>query len=206
MTAPQPTPQPSANHNSKPHQQKGGGLQRGWLVTLGLLGSFGFVTGQVDLAIAETNLLIGDYTPSTAADSATADTATAPTANQAPYSQTAELPVFEVTPVVAAAPQPEAFVDVSANLSEAIESLAPAPVQTPSVTAVAPPAFTANRPQQPVQGKLVKPRRVSPLAGLLGASAIAAPISDYARGPVALALESPDSAAVEAAPTPSAPA
>ncbi len=222
MTAPQPTPQPSANHNSKPHQQKGGRLQKGWLVTLGLLGSFGFVTSQMDLAIAETNLLIGDYTPSTEDGSATDYTATAPTANQAPYSQTAESPVFEVTPVVAAAPQPETFIDASANLSKAIESLAPAPAQTPpitpsAVTAVAPPAFTANRAQQPVQGKLVKPHRVSPLAGLLGASAIAAPI-DYARGPVAmapgstssadlapsLALESPDSAAVEAAPAPSA--
>lgn len=229
MTAPQPTNQPSANHNSQTPEQKGGGLQKGWLVTLGLLGSFGFVTSQVDLAIAETNLLIGDYTPSAEADPATAYSASAVN-NQAPYaqaspSQTSEPPIFEAV-LVAAQPQPEAFIDASANLSETIESFAVAPppqaqlIAPSAVTAVAPPTFTASRVQQPVPGKLVKPQRISPLAGLLGASAMAAPLSDYARGPVAmapanassadlapgLALESPDSGAVEDAPAaPAAP-
>lgn len=170
MTAPQHTAQPAANQNRDVQNHKaskGYSLQRCWFMSLGWLGSVGFVASQVHIARAESGLIISDHAASGAAmpvnytvADATVDTATSA--------------AFEVAPASQAVVQPEP--------AAIAPTAAPAPITTPTVTPPAPPTFTAvSKPAAKVD------QRSSPLAGLMAAGAIAAPLSDYVGSPIAMA-------------------
>lgn len=179
-------------------------LQRCWFVALGLLGGFGFIASQVSFARAEGDFLLSDLTTEAesgnfsvsdttfsasgslanpsfnppaagAIPDAFVDAPPAPAAvNTFPYIEPAPepaayVPPYEVKP--AAAPAPAAPVIEAPSIQIEIEEAQPV---EPAVTPVAPPAFTAEKPKQP-QKKATRLR--NPLAGLINASAVAAPLS-----------------------------
>ncbi|MGC1308606.1 MAG: M23 family metallopeptidase [Phormidesmis sp.] len=168
-------------------------LQRCWFVTLGLMGSFGFVASQVNFALAEGDFLLDDYATSPGAAALSTNYAVSDT------TFTLQEPTFEAVPVNL--PAPAAFIEAPPAPEVAAEAFAPAaetavtssieievaPAATttaaasrvaPTVSPVAPPTFTT------VKKPLAKAVNRSPLVGLVEASAVATPLSNYMRRPV----------------------
>lgn len=175
MTAPQHTAQPAANQkNSKPVQPRkasqGYSLQRCWFVSLGWLGSFGFVVSQMSFARAESGLMVSDHAASGNAmpvNYTVADTSTAAAFELAPASQSAPV-------------QPE---PAQIKLVQPEPTAAPTPITSPTVTPPAPPTFTAVEKSTAVKAD----QRSSPLVGLMESEVIAAPLSDYVGSSIAMA-------------------
>ena len=178
-------------------------LQRCWFIALGLVGGFGFVASQVSFARAEGDFLLNDY----AVDSGSGNFSVADTTFSTSGSLAAELnsaptgaipdafidvpaatAAASAFPYIEPAPEPEAYVPpFEVKPAPAATTAAPAPSITieieeaqpvpPSVTPVAQPAFTAATPNKPTPKKVA--RRRNPLLGLMEASALAAPLSNY---------------------------
>lgn len=172
MTAPQHTAKPTANQKTseagQSHKTKGYSLQRCWFVSLGWLGSVGFVASQMSLACAESGIVANDYADSGAAAPvyAVAD---------------AEVTTFEVVP--ASPVEPVQLEPIQVEPAAIAPTAAPVPITAPTVSPPAPPTFSAVK--KPTATKSAQRR--SPLAGLMEAGAIAAPLSDYVGSPIAMA-------------------
>ncbi len=227
MTAPQHEDTTTSSKQGNSHVTQGQKLQRCWFVTLGLLGGFGFVTSQVNFAIAETDALT-DYAASTsdaaasalshdlAANSYTSDSdaTRAYTLTEVNYLSPQPSPVAQT--IAQLAPAVDTVMDTSVSTSDAIASLrtdaapkaaptvttavtvaveatpaqpviAAAPTATttpalaPTVTDTASPTFTHQ--SKPSATKKAANSR-SPLAGLIEANAVAAPVSAFAHSRV----------------------
>jgi len=201
MTAPQNDAPPSEPLTSEQENSKTIGrqkLQRCWFVGMGLLGGFGFVTGQMGFALAETNLLIqandageltedsftsaitdGDYSAENGSvDGYTTDAYTTAAADLAPVQLTSAQPTFEVQPLAQSAPVPEAFIDAPAAPSEAVASLAVAaqPAAELPIQATAPAEMIQieAQTQEPVQAIAAQP-------SVLSQSAAAQPLTAQSR-------------------------
>ncbi|MGB7250976.1 MAG: peptidoglycan DD-metalloendopeptidase family protein [Phormidesmis sp.] len=175
MTAPQHTAKPTVEKKdsgpSKPCQ-----LQRSWFVGVGWLGSFGFVVSQMGLAVAyaESDFSLTDYAVDAGAVAANVDL---PAANNL-ISLPAPAAYVPPAPVAAPVAAPAPAVQAPAVRVEASPALAPA------VSPVAPPTFSAVQKSRPTK---TAARHAGPLAGLIEASAVAAPLSTYVNGPIAQA-------------------
>ena len=187
MTAPQHTAQPAADQNNKAIQaQKAAkrySLQRCWFMSLGWLGSIGFVAGQMNFAHAESGLVISE--PAISSTAAAVSHAAAEPASA----------TFEV----AAASQPEPVPLEPIQLSPVQPApAAPAAITAPTVTPPAAPTFTAKPAAKADQPS-------GSIAGLRAMEANHPPAfdytSDYVDSPVAMATEAaaasaPDDTAV----------
>lgn len=193
MTAPQHPAKSTANQKNsvaaQSHKAKGYSLQRCWFVSLGWLGSIGFVASQMNFAQAESSLAIGDHADSGAAMPVNYTVAGAEAAMAASFEVMSASPV---EPAALAQTEPVAIAPTAAPVS----------ITTPTVTPPAPPTFSAVT--KPTATKTAQ--RHSPLAGLMEAGAIAAPLSDYVGSPIAMVTgaQAP-SASVEGAASTAAP-
>ena len=174
MTAPQHTAQPAADQNNKAIQaQKAAkrySLQRCWFMSLGWLGSIGFVAGQMNFAHAESGLVISE--PATSSTAAAVSHAAADTASA----------TFEVAP--ASPPEPVQLEPVQVRPALA----APAAITTPTVTPPAAPTFApkpAAKADQPSNS----------IASLRAVDPIIPSASNYADGPVAMVTQAPAASA-----------
>ncbi len=150
-----------------PANNQGQKLQRCWFVALGLMGGFGFVSSHVNLAIAETDVLISDNLVSesnlaSAHDQAAADSYAADSSVTHAYTLTEVnyLPAQPSLPVAEAAVTPTASTQAT----------------TPTVTDTAVPTFTYQSKHTPTK---TAGNSSSPLAGLIEAGTVAGPVSAY---------------------------
>ncbi|MFK8183854.1 MAG: peptidoglycan DD-metalloendopeptidase family protein [Phormidesmis sp.] len=176
-------------------------MQRCWFMALGLVGGFGFISSQVSFARAEDDLFLNDYAADSGSDNfSVADTtfstsgSLAGTSFNPPAAGAIPDAFIDAPPAPAAVvetftyseptPEPAAYVppyEVKPAAAEApaitieIEEAQPL---APEVTPVAPPTFTAvTTPKKTAHSKIT--RRRNPLLGMMEASALAAPLSNY---------------------------
>ncbi len=148
MTAPQHD-EATASQQGNSHSNQPQKLQRCWFITLGLLGGFGFVTSQMNFAIAQNESLTTDYTASdltadsdVSATSSTTENYTGQNYSLEPANVITPQPAFEIVADSQPAPVPEAFIDAPAVPMEAAASFAApaftaAPASTPPTAASA---------------------------------------------------------------------
>ncbi len=176
MTVPQHTAKSTADQKNseaaQSHKTKGYSLQRCWFVSLGWLGSIGFVASQMSFARAESSLVIGDPADSGAAMLVNYTVADAEATTAA---------TFEVTPTSPV--EPVQIKPIQIEPTAITPTAAPVPITTPTVMPPAPPTFSVARKLTATKTA----QRRNPLAGLMEAGAIAAPLSDYVGSPIAMA-------------------